>query len=297
MQDQRSLSFSERYKETIKTPNGITSISKVKKYKWVKDIGHPGILEFVPKTQLEIDPSYQRAENMSKATAIAANFNWRMFGTIVASLRDDKKLYITDGQHRAMGAMLRDDITLVPCFIFEDMTNVDEATSFLGCNTLRKPISAIDKFNALLITNNPEAVLIQKLATQAGRTITNIGGSPNASGGKIRCVTLLLKYAHQDPSSLVAMWPLINSVCVGVPLHEKVIDGLMYLHKNADQPIVSGIWAQRLIKYGALRLLEGIQASSAFYARGSAQVFARGILRVVNHKVRNPLSLKGEEVI
>jgi hypothetical protein len=261
-------------------------ITKIDRYKWqVQD--EPGIQQMVNKHRLLVDKEYQRNTNDMKVLALAREWSWIACSSITVALRDGE-YYVIDGQHRVAAAMRRTDITELPCLVFKTAGVDVEAKGFLAANTQRKPMYSSEKFKAMVVVGNPEALLVQKLADQAGRHV-----SRDSSPSTIGCVGTLLKLAKANPDALQKMWPMLTEVCKGFSLHERIVDGLMYLETNIPEgeSLTDRKWRYRVEKVGYAALMDAAAKASAFYSKGGAKVWALGMLEAINKGLRERLEI------
>jgi hypothetical protein len=272
----------EKNDETV----GAGKITKIDRYKWqVQD--EPGIQQMVNKHRLLVDKEYQRNTNDMKVLTLAREWSWIACSSITVALRDGE-YYVVDGQHRVAAAMRRSDITELPCLVFKTAGIAVEAKGFLAANTQRKPMYSSEKFKALVVTESTEALLVQELAAQAGRHI-----SRDTSPSTIGCIGLLLRLAKANPATLQKMWPMLTDVCKGYNLHERIVDGLMYLETNMPEgeSLTDRKWRSRIEKVGYAALLDAAAKASAFYSRGGAKVWALGMLEAINKGLRERLEI------
>lgn len=260
--------------------------SKVDRYDW-KLLDEKGLLLDVNKYALQVDDSYQREANSSKVLNIAKAWSWVACGVIIIAKRGED-FFVIDGQHRVLAARRRDDIQYLPCVVFQSISIKEEARGFLLSNTNRKPITSIDRFKSLTIIEDPAALIVEKLIKESGRGINNAGGAKN-----IACISLLLSLAKSNGSELQEIWPLVLEICDGQQIHQKLIEGLMYIHLkiSPEQSISKGRWRQRIKQIGAKSLVEGAVKAASFYARGGAKVYAAGMIEVLNKGLHSKLSI------
>lgn len=263
-------------------------MSKVARYAWgLKD--EPGQLMLLSKHELYVDESYQRSANDAKILALARDWSWVACGALIVARRDGR-LFVVDGQHRLLAARRRDDIKEMPCIVFATNDIHAEAKGFLQANTLRKPITSLDKFRALIITGDENAKLVDELIRSAGRY-----PSTAASATSVRCLSSMLAAAKNSREDLVRIWPLITKVVDGAPLHERILMALLFLEGRMPQgeSLTDRKWASRLIEIGAERLMDAINKAAAYYAAGGARVWAAGVLDALNRGLRHRLIVHG----
>ena len=269
---------------------GNTGTTKVDRYGWtIKD--SPGVLLQIPKSDLLVDEAYQRNAIESKILALARRWSWIAAGVIRVADRDGT-FYVIDGQHRVLAARRRADIWELPCIVFETESAVVEAEGFLIANTQRKPISSVDQFRALVVTQDPAALLVKRLCDQVGRIIAK-HGAPNT----VRCVSAILKLARTSPDTLERLWPLINSLCFDQPLNEKIACSLVWMEERMPpgESLLGQRWRQRIARTGLPGLLAGADRAQAFFVKSGPRIWATGMVQALNHGCQNRLKIAGLE--
>lgn len=261
-------------------------MTKVERYGWsVADA--PGKFMMIPKNDLRIDHSYQRPATATdpKVKRIAAEWSWLACGAIIVGLRRGLP-YVIDGQHRVLAAWKRADITELPCIVFETENIIDEASGFRRANKNRKPMQAVEEFNAMLVEGNREAQIVNELVSKSGRKI-----SKGAGEGTVKCVSVMLKCIKQDEGAFRRIWPVVIEICEDRVLHSEILDGAFYLETNAadDASIAMKPWRDRFINATYSGMLEAIGTAKAFYSKGGPKVYAQGILSIMNKRARTNL--------
>jgi len=274
-------------------PNAETHVgqrTKIDRYGWTV-VDRPGVPMEIGKDQLVIDETYQRSANEPKIKALARDWSWVACGSIIVADRAST-FYVVDGQHRVLAARRRADIKQLPCIVFETSSAVAEAKGFLQANTQRKPITGIDRFRALVVTNDPAALLVKRLCDQVGREV-KASPTPNA----VRCVSTLLRQASNAATTLEHLWPLLHALMEGQPMIERLVDALCYIEQKMPdgESLLDRKWRERMLRVGATAMLEGAVKAAAFYAKGGSRVWAIGIVQALNYNHRIRLKLKGEE--
>lgn len=275
-----------KYEETVEGSD------KIQKYQWA-DPGDPGKLLWIPKRDIEIDHRYQRAADNKKATRLAADFDWTVFGVLIVGERESGKYFCAEGQHRLLAAWKRSDITKVPCMVFQSRGAKDEAMVFVGTNVNRKPVPSFAKYKALLMCGDETAVAIRKLAEKVGRRVEGY-----SSKGTISCVTLLMKLMKSNPVALSAVLPIASTMCEEEGVPDRLIDALVYIeaHLPQGQSLSNNPWRRRLETMAPEAALRSMASAAAFHARGGAKVWAAGLLNQINKRMRKRLSLVGAEL-
>lgn len=270
-----------------------TGLDKIERYKWsLKDKNLPGRLEFISKDKLVVDYEYQRKLNHPKSLQIASDFSWMAFGVLTIAHRDGY-YSVVDGQHRLAGALKRSDITSVPCIVFDVESVMEEAAGFLNANTLRKPVGAIEKFKALCLCGDSAALAVRKLIEQSGRSISEANDA-----NSVACVSAVLKQANVDMGVLLSTWPLIMELCNGRGVSVFLCRAIWYLENNMvdGQSVGRGRWRERILQVGFEEIDRSIKSSSAYHGSMSPPSCADGILKAINHGLRNRLAISGSTV-
>jgi hypothetical protein len=272
-------------------------IDKIAKYKWLSR-NVPGQLQYTPKASLQVDPSYQRALNNAKKLRIASNFNWAAFGVLIVARRNDGSLWVIDGQHRLMAAQSRSDIQDVPVVIFELDGNVmEEATDFLIANRERKPLTGVDSFKAMVVSGDTIALEVRDLIHSAGRVVSD----SNTMSRKIRCVKAIYNCMTSNRDAMLRVWPLIVELLGEHDLDNRLVQGMHWLEctlmdtTGKKRSLTEPETQRKITSAGYTAVLRSIGDAAAYFNRGGQAIFARGILKVVNHKRRLRLTIRGDK--
>ena len=280
-------------KEKNVSDERVGAMSKVDRYQWRK-LGAPGALRQIPKRELRIDHEYQRNANENKILAIASDFMWEAFGVASVARRRDGTLWVFDAQHRVLATWRRDDISELPCIVYDVDEVSEEARLFIQANTLRKPLTSVDKHKAYVKAGDRVARVVDDLAHIAQRRI----GS-DSSPTSIRCVTLLRLWIERDEALVRKMWPLIIRICAEKTMPERVVDALLYIEARISpgRTLTESMLSRRLVSRTADGLKLDADEASAAFKKGGASVWAVGILRMLNAGLRkNRLSVPGLSV-
>ena len=150
--------------------------------------------------RLQIDKSYQRTERQGLIALIAKQFDPQAFGMVCVARRDDKSLWIVDGQQRTKGAKIK-GLTEVPAYIVNSTGVAMEADMFRVMNAWRKPVSRADIFRAALQAKVPYAVEINGKVLELGFKIDLDGKVKKAVWPKIQAVGALEEMYVDDGDS------------------------------------------------------------------------------------------------
>lgn len=160
----------------------------------------------------------------------------------------------------------------------------------MALNTLVKPVSAIDKHRARLVAEDPVAAKIQETLDRLGVIITKSANGP----GQFGAIAWTYRRALENPENFEKVMDFTTDITreAGMPVAEKLVDGLWYIHANVEDGLDNKRLNQRLRHVGAAKLFDGVLRASAYFARGGARVFAQGILEVVNKGAHNRFEFK-----
>lgn len=267
------------------TDNHGNVVSKRERYNW-KVTDKPGEFHLMDKTDLKVDSSYQRRHKHQKVMAMAREWSWVSCATICVAIRGDD-WYVLDGQHRVLAALLRDDIKKLPCMLFELETRADEAKSFLKLNTDRRPMSMVDRFKALLMSESHEARVVNELVLSSGRHVASGG-----AGNYFSAVQQAIKCVKEDEPALRRIWPVLTAICEpDKRITQPLLGGMWYLerHMLQDESLGNTHWKRRMVQVGYETLLETIDRAAAFHAGKGMKVSALGIVQAINKGLRNHL--------
>lgn len=263
------------------THNG--TMTKVERYDW-KLSDARGSFQNIHKSMLSIPFEYQRDVVDAKVLDIAANWTWFGCGSLVVAYREGI-YWVVDGQHRLLAALRRSDIQEMPCMVFASDNLKAEAGAFLVVNSGRKPVTAIGKQKALVISGDDTAVFInvvfERLGLQASKTALSVG--------RVKCVALCMRLARQNRARFEAAMELTAQIAKkdNEPIYEKVLDSLFYLEANCESKLGDKRLRDRLMQIGTRGIIDAANRASAFYARGGQRVWAVGVLEAVNKGLRH----------
>lgn len=272
----------------MKQEASINGTSKLDHYKWTTK-GKPGKLQYIKKELIHVNPEYQREADSGKVLSLARKWSWIGCGAISVSFRNGI-YWAMDGQHRVLAALKRSDIDVLPCVVFETESLTEEAIGFLDLNTNRKAVAATAKHKAMAVSGDYLAALVQSKIDECG---LHVGGG-GKSIGSIRCVAACRRMAGQDSDAFSVSLELAAEMALSEKssVHERVLEGLFYLHRNLDGCNLRQASLQaRIKKIGSQLLLQGANRAAAYYTTGGAKVWANGILDVINHGLRKKYEL------
>jgi hypothetical protein len=273
---------------TTHTPQGV---DKTARYGWVtKD--EPGELKMLHKDVLKIHPAYQRDVLPEKVKAITAAWSWVSLGALVVGERGGE-FWVIDGQHRTLAAKRRSDIAHLPCVVFKTADVKTEARGFLDLNTGRKPVTAVAKQKAMVAAGDEVAAYVQQQCEALGLEI-----KPSAhTTGQLKCVAWCTRRAAENKEvfRLVLAMAAELSTQDQMPVNERVLEGLWFLHARCGEGLADKRLTKRLREKGARALLDGANRAAAYYAGGGGKVWAQGMLSELNKGLHRKFTMDGEE--
>ena len=272
--------------QNIELTEGVTAPA-VTLFSWEADhtpvTDRPGTFLMIDKDMLEFDQEhYQRPLNKLRAEKYGREWSWIACGTITVVMRPDRMLVVIDGQHRVVGARSRDDITELPCLVFEFEDIKDEATAFLVINTQRRGVGTLQRLPAYLTTEDPIMVETVELIRAAGREPSDKAGPRTA-----KCVSVISEALRSDAPALRRIWPLITEISKGRILHQDIILGLHYLEKNAPDgtSLTDPYWSRRVLKAGYEDLHASMRRAVEFHGKRGDRTLGIGALACLHYRL------------
>lgn len=134
--------------------------------------GEP-IFERVDPRELLVDEAYQRGlsdRSQRLIRRIVTQWDWRRFKPPVVALTD-RGLEIIDGQHTAIAAATHPHIDKIPVMVVEAPEIAARAAAFVGHNTDRLNVTAVQVHIAKVASQEPEALTIERVLAVAGVTL------------------------------------------------------------------------------------------------------------------------------
>ncbi|NOW44073.1 hypothetical protein FHW96_000200 [Novosphingobium sp. SG751A] len=163
--------------------------------------GSPPSIEWVALDQLNIDHEYQRAADNGTSrrliVAMIREWKWPLCQPLAVSRRDDRTLWVLDGQHRLNGARERGDIPHLPCFIVTGIAQGEEARTFVDLNTQRQKLSENDKFLGMLAAGDHYAQHLAQILRDTDWRITRDNNPERWGAGELQCAPALVKLLRQ----------------------------------------------------------------------------------------------------
>lgn len=263
-------------------------VDKVTLYKWgIQD--RKGEFRYIAKHLLRIDhETYQRITTKGRMQVIVGNWSWVACGALCVADRGPNGLWIIDGGTRHGAAMRRSDIKDLPCMVFQIENIEQEAQGFLSVNTGRNRISVVDRYRAMLVAGDPNAVYVQSLLDAVGRTCKR-------ENNGIGCLTAMLALADNDRETLNKIWPVVHMLHGEHAVSASLFSGLAYIEANiADDYSLCAERSRRarLQSIGMEELLQETRKATQYYGTGGAKISGTAILQRYNKGLSSKIGLK-----
>jgi len=260
-------------------------------------LNRPGTFLMIPTGELKVDSEYQRPLTGSRVDRLANDWNWIACGVLTVALRGPGSgdYYLIDGQHR-WAAARRAEISELPCMVFETSEHTDEARGFLDANTNRKSMAVLDKYRAMLVIEDPVALKVKDLLTQANRdpvlSYSGRSNQPSTMGRAFNALDYLMSAVRTDSEAIERIWPLMIEVSDGRLLTKRLIQGFFYIERYlSNASITERLWRRRILQIGYDLLHKSIDETCSFEGRSGSAICAQGILRALNKGLRNKLRI------
>lgn len=252
---------------------------KIKRYNWKTSVTQVGEFQSIHKDMLCVNEEYQRDAINTKVLSIAKNWSWIACGAIVVTYRNGT-IWVIDGQHRVLAAKSRSDITYLPCMVFQLDGLKEEAQGFLDLNTGRKPVSALDKQKALVAACDDVAIFVQREINRIGLKLAKT----TRSVGQIQSIAWCTKRAREDREAFILVLSIAAEISRqdNVPVRERLLDGLWFLHKRMEGGLTNKRLLKKIKEKGGECLFNSANKAAAYYGAGGAKVWAEGMLAELN---------------
>jgi hypothetical protein len=252
--------------------------------KAIKKEGVAKRIERLPVEILSVDRSYQRpisnkAENMGK--------NWQdeLANVITVSLRPDGEFWIIDGQHRVAAALLA-GVTHLEADIRENLSIEEEAKLFDELNSTRSLVTAIDRFRARLVYQDPEAVEINNVVNEMGGEISDVPGRTTKDDRRIKAVASLERvYKYEGPNGLREVLDELNQAfgeLTNETVNELTLNGMRVLRSKKKTVLNKNRLINRMKEEGLPQLRRMAHANMQIFGGSGPQNFYRAVVEVYN---------------
>jgi hypothetical protein len=234
---------------------------------------------------------------------MAENFSWVLFhALVVAKVYDPDdpmkwRYEVIDGGHRLRAVFLREDITHVPCMIFDISTIEQCAQTFLNTNLLQTRVHTIQTYLSAIEAKDPRALKIQEILNDHGLRVVNGG----RAGDTINCVGILDWCAAISEESLreALTWCVLQDWDRPIPY--KILKGLFFLHHHSKPKYdVISTYGDYLAEYPLDHIVLTLNNFKSEFAETSASKWSEALTQLINRsrgmkgkrKLRAPSRIK-----
>lgn len=267
-------------------PKLVGTSSKVDRYGWV-EINQPGQFELIDKQRLNIDIRYQRgAVSESKVKAIAAHWDWLIFGCISVIEREDKSLWVFDGGHRTRAAFYRNDVCLLPCLVHKIGSLKEEARAFFKKNTSSTAMASWDKFRAKTCADDPAALAASTIVAECGFELSGTHNKPN----NLQCIEALLMRAEADPDALRRVLTFLQQLKREISIGRDLLIGTFTLYQRyKDRFDILEKYGVKLLAFSSEELQLKIRQFKAETGKAGEVICAKALLQIINKRLQNKI--------
>lgn len=244
---------------------------------------------------LKVDHRYQRVPDPRRITRMVRNFDIRLVGALVCSVRDDG-IYVIDGQHR-LEVLRSKGETEVWCELHQGLTPADEAQLFYHLDSDRATLNSGDAFRALLSAEDSAALAVKDMIEKAGLHPTFRGNDTNG----VRSFKTIMGLVRVQGAAIVAdalqimadAWRGQRNIAAATVLQGMVM--FLQTYPDIDRRELSHSLAEHSNPSRLTQLARDIAGSLSW---GSKLAAARAILGTYNyHRSTNRLEPRFEAMI
>jgi len=250
-------------------------------------------IEWVPVSEMDVDPRLQRPYEEHWAKKIAANYDPNLLGKPLVWMKNGKggrRAIVLDGNHRRWATvMARGNDSLMECETVHGITDQQAAELFVGRNTTRAP-RALDRFRVSVTAGDPECIAINRTVEDCGITV-----GQSASQRTVSAVQSLRRLYRMDDSGKILRQVL--TLAIGAwgdtptALNGDILVGLgLVLHRHAHEMDLES-FERRLaaLSGGSAGLIGKARGVRDFYKGSMAHAVARVLVATYDTSRRNKL--------
>lgn len=251
----------------------------------MQEIGEKPELLWVPLDLIDVDHRYQRELRKALSSRIAKHFEWRKFGAVVLSRKEDGRFNVVEGQHRVEAARQHGGIVDVPAVVVVNDGRQGEADTFVAINRDRLAVTSIDQYWAGVEAGHPVAMAVKKVLDSTGCGVVPANGhyKPNLTNA-VTAIDRCLKNYGEGPTRRAVLairkaWPneekalrgtLITAMARVIKANLKTIDD-----DEMSRSIENQSFAQMTASAEAFRKLGGGSAEAAL-SKTLVELYNRG---------------------
>lgn len=267
--------------------------SKVERYAWVV-CDSPGELRMIPKRDLAVDFSYQRRPIDTKVLRIAGEWSWVGCCVITVAKRADGTLWVIDGSHRMHAALRRDDISHLPCVVFDSKGSEFEAKGFLKGNCNRKPVAALDVYRAAIVAGDKVALTVARVCSDVGVTVTadnNSYHTPKTTRVVSALQKIVREWEEDGESALREILSACCRICQDRSISNTMVQSINHMRRYLEGGLTDRL-ISRMESIGPSELEKAAAAYVALSKSGGPVSQCKGMLEVINQRLTHKFELK-----
>jgi hypothetical protein len=188
-------------------------------------------LTWVPLVKMQVSPIAQREFRQARSDHLLAIFDPEQMGIPTVNIRDDRSVWILEGQHRidAYKRWLGDgnwEDQSIQCSTYTGMTEAEEAETFLKLNDTLT-VSSFDKFTKGVVAGRPMEVDIDRIIRAHHLRISRQKHADSDYVGTIHAVTTLTRiYKRSGPEALGRTLRVCWNAYGQAGLESMILDGI-----------------------------------------------------------------------
>ena len=269
-------------------------VEKKERYGWAGP-SDPGVFMLINKNDLNIDDTYQRSVSSDvRIRAIAREWDWRLFCTILVSMRPAGSFWVVDGGHRVRASFYRGDIVDLPCMVFENSEEGEaalrvEARAFIGKGTMRSAISSCSKFKAGVVAKNDVDLKANEIVAKNGYRVSSGGGGNR----RFSAIGIMKRLIPIDEQLAARVFDACADIAEGDRIPGGAIAGIFRCAertRGTGVDILAGPYLETLKRAGIKGIERYIRDAKYESGKGGEVVEAKAILNLLNYKRRNRIS-------
>jgi hypothetical protein len=234
--------------------------------------------------QILIDEDYQRQVDYNRVRKMVANYNPNLVNPIKVSYRD-KRYYCFDGQHTlSMLKALNDNKdTLVPCKVYYNMDETDEARLFSEQNGISRAVKSNQKLKSLYVAGDIDVIEFRKAVESLGIKCDFSSGGANR---KLICYSTAFRiFMRHDGKHLKRVLSIILDAWDGESesFSNEIIQGIDLFLRTYGDEIKTEHLVKRLKKTTPVRLKREVKDVLV----GGAKRYAIPIFNAYNKNTSN----------
>jgi hypothetical protein len=177
-------------------------------------------------------------------------------------------------------------VTHLEADIRENLSIEEEAKLFDELNSTRSLVTAIDRFRARLVYQDPEAVEINNVVNEMGGEISDVPGRTTKDDRRIKAVASLERvYKYEGPNGLREVLDELNQAfgeLTNETVNELTLNGMRVLRSKKKTVLNKSRLIDRMKEEGLPQLRRMAHANMQIFGGSGPQNFYRAVVEVYN---------------